>query len=40
VHTGVENIEDRMTQEEAFYADITAHETTTEALKAITVVFE
>lgn len=40
VRTGIENIEDRMAQEEAFYADITTHETTTEALKAITVVFE
>jgi hypothetical protein len=40
VQTGIENIEDRMAQEEKFYADITAHETTTEALKAITVVFE
>jgi hypothetical protein len=40
VRTGIDDVDARMALEDQFYADITGHETTTAALRAVTVVFE
>lgn len=40
VRTGIDDVDARMKLEDQFYADITGHETTTAALRAVTVVFE
>jgi hypothetical protein len=38
--TGIPDLDERVALEDRFYAEITAHETLTDSLRKITVIFE